>query len=234
MTLEIEDRQSDSPYVARVWRSRSSGVDRMTSVATSHWEFVVWTHRGIVNAAIRGPETAATVAAVPDDSDSVGIVFSYGTSMPHLPMPRLVDAELECPRVTHRGLTLGGEDWPLPGFNHAEQFAARLARAGVLVRDPLVEEVVEGATPSLGTRSVQRRVATATGLTRGAIRQIERARQATILLRQGVAPLDVVHRLDYYDQPHLARSLKRFIGRTAKQLRHSDTEPLSLLYKTDT
>ena len=86
----------------------------------------------------------------------------------------------------------------------------------------------------VGARSVQRRVAAATGLTQGAIRQIERARQAAILLGEGVAPLDVVHRLGYYDQPHLARSLTRFIGRTATQLQRQDAaEPLSLLYKTE-
>jgi hypothetical protein len=43
----------------------------------------------------------------------------------------------------------------------------------------------------------------------------------------------VVYRLGYFDQPHLARSLTRYIGRTATQLhdRHL-SEPLSLLYKT--
>jgi methylphosphotriester-DNA--protein-cysteine methyltransferase len=82
---------------------------------------------------------------------------------------------------------------------------------------------------------VQRRVAAATGLTQGGIRQVERARQAAILLGEGVAPLDVVNRLGYYDQPHLARSLQRFIGRTATELRarHEAEQPLSLLYKID-
>jgi methylphosphotriester-DNA--protein-cysteine methyltransferase len=103
------------------------------------------------------------------------------------------------------------------------------------VRDPLVDEVVAGGTPEIGTRSVQRRIAAATGLTQAGIRQIERARQAAILLGEGVAPLDVVNRLGYYDQPHLARSLVRFIGRTATELRRQDAaqQPLSLLYKTD-
>lgn len=234
MGLDTEDRPSDSPYVARVWRSRSSGVERMTSVATSHWEFVVWTHRGVVRAALRGPETQASMADVPDDSDSFGILFSHGTSMPHLPMPRLVDAQLECPHVTTTALVLRGEARPLPSFENAEQFVARLVREGVLVRDPLVNDAVEGATPRLGTRSVQRRVAATTGLTQAAIRQIERARQAAILLREGAAPLDVVHRLGYYDQPHLARSLTRFVGRTATRLQREDAaQPLSLLYKTD-
>jgi methylphosphotriester-DNA--protein-cysteine methyltransferase len=93
---------------------------------------------------------------------------------------------------------------------------------------------VAGGMPDVGTRSVQRRVALATGLTQSGIRQIERARQAAILLGEGVASLEVVNRLGYYDQPHLARSLTRFIGRTATDLCRQDVteQPLSLLYKT--
>ena len=89
MALENEDRPSDSPYVARVWRSRTSGVERMTSVATSHWELVVWGHRGRRARAVRGPETVATTVDVPDESESFGITFTHGTSLPHLPPGRL-------------------------------------------------------------------------------------------------------------------------------------------------
>lgn len=234
MALEIGHRPSDSPYIARVWRGRSSGVERMTSIATSHWELVVWTHRGVVQAAARGPETGASVAEVPDDSEAFGISFSLGTSMPHLPVARLVDQELTCPHVTSREFVLRGDRWPLPSFDTAEEFVSRLVRHGVLVRDPIVEEAVAGGAPGIGPRSVQRRIAATTGLTQTSIRQIERARQAAVLLSEGVAPLDVVHRLGYYDQSHLARSLIRYVGRTATQLRRGDAdEPLSLLYKTD-
>ena len=92
-----------------------------------------------------------------------------------------------------------------------------------------------GGMPDVGTRSVQRRVAAVTGLTQGSIRQIERARQAAILLGEGASPLDAVNRLGYYDQPHLSRSLRRFIGRTATELSRQEAagQPLSLLYKTD-
>jgi AraC-like DNA-binding protein len=49
-----------------------------------------------------------------------------------------------------------------------------------------------------------------------------------------VPALDVVHRLGYYDQPHLARALQRFIGRTATQLQNpAQADPLSLLYKSE-
>ncbi|HEX6338614.1 MAG TPA: helix-turn-helix domain-containing protein [Jiangellaceae bacterium] len=233
MALEAEHRPSDSPYIARVWRGRTSGIERMMSVATPHWELVVWSHRGLVHVAARGPETVASVADVPDESDSFGISFSLGTSMPHLPVSRLVDTAVECPHATACEFVLRGEQWSLPAFDNAEEFVGRLVRERVLVRDPLVGAAVQGESPRVGARSVQRRVAAATGLTQSAIRQIERARQAAILLGEGAAALDVVHRLGFYDQPHLARSLKRFIGRTATQLRRSDAaQPLSLLYKT--
>lgn len=233
MGLEAEHRASDSPYITRVWRSHSSGVARMTSVAISTWELVVWERHGRVHVAVRGPETVASTADVPDDSRSFGISFSHGTSMPHLPAPRLVDTYLESPHATSHTFALRGDEWRLPDFDNAEQFVARLVREGVLVRDPLVDEMVEGGTPRVGARSVQRRVAAATGLTPGLIRQIERARCAAVLLGDGATPADVAQRLGYYDQPHLARSLTRFIGRTATQLRRPDSgEPLSLLYKT--
>jgi len=235
MPLDNEDRASDLPYVHRVWRSRASGVARMTSVATSNWELVFWDHAGRAHAAVRGPETAASSVDVPDESESFGITFAHGTSMPHLSPVRLVDSAVESPHATATKFVLRGDEWLIPDFDSAEQFVARLVREGVVVRDPLVDDVVAGGMPDVGTRSVQRRVAAATGLTQGSIRQIERARQAAILLGEGASPLDAVNRLGYYDQPHLARSLRRFIGRTATELSREDAagQPLSLLYKTD-
>ena len=45
-------------------------------------------------------------------------------------------------------------------------------------------------------------------MTHSTIRQIERARHATNLLKQGVSILDTVHEAGYFDQAHLTRSLK--------------------------
>jgi hypothetical protein len=233
--IEAEHRSSDCPYIERVWRSGDvSTATRMNSIANSNWELVVWEYRGRVQVAVRGPETSPSTVEIADDSPSFGIIFAHGTSMPHLPVSRLVDTAVSAPHVDSKAFVLRGEEWELPGFDTAEDFVNRLVRGGVLVRDPLVADVVAGDdAPRLSTRSVQRRVVTATGLTQGAIRQIDRARQAAVLLGEGVAPLDVVHRLGYYDQPHLSRSLTRFLGRTATQLqRPEDHEPLSLLYKT--
>lgn len=58
-----------------------------------------------------------------------------------------------------------------------------------------------------------------TGLTRGAIRQIERARTAAEWLAAGEPAADVAAELGYFDEPHLARALRSYVGRTAGQLR---------------
>jgi hypothetical protein len=233
MALEIESRSSDSPYVERVWRSRSSDVDQMTSIATAHWDLVFWEHRGQVSAAVQGLESRASAAQVPEDATFFGITFSAGTSMPHLPISRLVDGAARIPDATRRSFWLKGSHWHLPDYDNAEAFVRRLVREEVLDCDPIVAEVLRGASPDLSERTIQRRFLAATGLTRGAIRQIDRARHAAVLIQEGVPAHEVIHRLGYFDQPHLARSLTRFIGRTATQL--SDpvpVEPLSLLYKT--
>lgn len=234
MAIESEHRGTDSPYVARVWRGRTTGAGFMNSVATSTWELVFWEDDGVAHAAVRGPETRPTAVSVDGESESLGITFAHGATMPHLPSRRLIDTEAESVQVEDGRFVLRGEEWEIPDFDNAEQFVRRLVRAGVLTRDPLVDDVVWGGMARIGTRSVQRRVASATGLTAGAIRQIERARQAALLLGEGVPAAQVVHAMGYYDQPHLARSLQRFIGRTATQLQHpAPDDALSLLYKTE-
>jgi hypothetical protein len=231
--LEIESRPSDSPYVERVWRSRSQDVDLMTSIATAHWDLVFWRERGRVNVAVQGPESAASPAPVPEDATFFGISFSLGTSMPHLAIERLVDGFAAIPDATSGSFWLKGSAWHLPDYENAEIFVRRMVREEVLVRDPLVAAVLGGASPDVSERTLQRRFVAATGLTRGAIRQIDRARQAAVLLQEGVPAHDVLHRLGYFDQPHLARSLTRFVGRTATQLSgRAPAGPLSLLYKT--
>lgn len=233
MGLEIESRPSCSPYIERVWRSSSSEVSRMTSVAAAHWDLVFWQHRGQVRVAVMGPESKASQAPVPEDATFFGIVFSLGTSLAHLPAGRLVDSGAELPDATRRSFWLNGSAWRLPDYDNAEDLVRRMAREGDLVSDPVVSAALGDPRPDLSERTLQRRFVAATGLTRGAIRQIGRARQAAVLIMEGLPAHDVVHRLGYFDQPHLARSLTRYIGRTATQLRDRDRpEPLSLLYKT--
>lgn len=231
--LEIESRPSELPYIERVWRSRSHEVVQMMSIAASHWELVFWEHHGQVQAAVLGPEPKACRAPVPKDATFFGISFALGTSMPHIPISRLVGGSAEIPDVTRRSVWLKGHAWHPPDYDNAEAFVRRMVREGIVDCDPIVPAVLAGAAPDVSERTLQRRFVAATGLTRGAIRQIHRAREAAVLIQEGAPAQDVVHRLGYFDQPHLVRSLTRYIGRTATRLSSPDrAEPLSLLYKT--
>lgn len=233
----LEHRPSDSPYVERVYRVEpgAPAPARMVSVANSNWELIAWTAEGVTSVSVRGPETRPTVVPMGGGMDgAIGMIFSHGAHLRHLPVGALVDTSVDSPHATDRTFVLEGAEWEIPAYGNAETFAERLVRAGLLVRDPLVADVLAGDTPLLVTpRSVQRRVAAATGLTQGAIRQIERARQAAMLLQAGTPASEVVHLVGYHDQPHLARSMARFVGRKATQLQKPDPdEMLSLLYKT--
>jgi methylphosphotriester-DNA--protein-cysteine methyltransferase len=70
----------------------------------------------------------------------------------------------------------------------------------------------------------------ATGLAHRTVRQIERDRYATNLLRQDVSILDTGHEAGYFDQAHLTRSLKFLIGQTPVEISRGKTQ-LSFLYK---
>ena len=83
----------------------------------------------------------------------------------------------------------------------------------------------------LTVRSVQRHFRRTTGMTQGQFRQIQRARLATNLLRDGAPILDTVHEAGYFDQAHLTRSLKVLIGQTPASIARREAQ-LSFLYKT--
>jgi methylphosphotriester-DNA--protein-cysteine methyltransferase len=123
-----------------------------------------------------------------------------------------VDDEANLPEAATKSFWLHGSVWQLPDYENANTFVDRL------VREPVVDAVLQNRTLEMSLRSVQRRFLYATGLTHGAVCQIERARQAAALLEQGVSILDPVDQLGYADQPHLTRSLNRLIGQTPAQI----------------
>ncbi|NKZ02703.1 helix-turn-helix domain-containing protein [Actinomadura latina] len=219
MELRFETRRSDSPWVDAVWTCTSEQVTEMTSVAGVRWGLVFWQQDGQAYTSVTGPETRTGTAPVPEGATFTGIDFAVGTSLRAVPTPALVDAGIELPDTTRRTFRLDGARWETPGPDDAEALVERLVRAGIVVGDPLVAEVLRGRRPDVSGRTVERRFRAATGLTRGAVRQIERARTAAGLLAAGETAADVVAKLGYFDEPHLARALRSYVGRTAGQLR---------------
>lgn len=233
MIFRFDERLSDAPFVERVWQAQSERDGSFSSIAASHWEMVVTRRHGETFLTVRGPETRATSLDCPADGEWLGIRFKLGTVMPHLPASGLVDGGLNMPEASRRSFWLHGGAWEFPTYDNADTFVARLVREGLLVREPVVEAALTGALSERSLRTAQRHILRATGLTHSAIRQIERARYSTFLLRQGVSILEVVHMAGYFDQPHLTRALRQYIGRTPAQLMDERRSgQLSFLYKT--
>ncbi len=232
MIYALDDRPSDSPFVERIWRARSERGGPFLSIAMSHWEMVVTKLNGRTTVTVRGPETKATSLRCPAGGEWLGIRFPLGTTMPGLPARALVDADTDLPELGRRAFWFEGSAWEVPDFDNVEAFVNRLVRDSLLVRVPVVDAVLHGELNGRSLRTAQRHFVRTTGLTHGAARRIERARYATNLLQQGMPILDAVHEAGYFDQPHLTRSLKHFIGQTPAQILGRNAEQLSFLYKT--
>lgn len=219
MDFVFDFRPSDSPLVTGIWRTQSERPGTFISRAASQWEMVITRYKNKTSFTVRGPETQARVAPVPAEAEFFGIQFKLGTFMPVLPTHQRVNEGLDLPTAARRAFWLHGMAWQFPTFENADTFIARLVREGLLVCDPVVAATLQGhPNTTLSVRSLQRRFLQATGLTHGTIEQIERAHQAMTLLTQGRSILDTVAQVGYADQPHLTRSLKRFIGQTPAQL----------------
>jgi AraC-like DNA-binding protein len=234
MPIILEDRLSDSPFVERIWRSRSENISSFISIAAFHWDFVIWKQDGKTYVNIQGPETQATRAPVPEDAEFFGIVFKPGVHLPHFPAHTLVNNNVSLPLAANQAFWLKSDAWQLPTYENADTFVDHLVKEDLIAHEPAVEAAIQGYPPDMSLRSLQRRFLHTTGLSYRTMQQIERARRATILLQQGMPILDAVYEFGYFDQAHLTKSLKHFIGQTPTQLADlSRAEQLSLLYKTD-
>ena len=234
MALEFDVRPSDAALVDCVWRGRSTGVGTFNSVASSHWHLVVSEIGGQVDVSVHGPESGPVATSLPPEGSWVGIRFRLGVMLQDLPIPNLVDDGIVLPGASHRSFWWQGGTWERPTYDNAEGLVARLAREDLIGREPLVDDALQGGAGAVSLRTLQRRFYVATGLARRTVRQIEQARRAAVRLREGATPADVTHELGYYDQPHLTRSVRRYLGRTPAELASPRREEqLSLLYKTD-
>jgi AraC-like DNA-binding protein len=222
MPFTFEERPSDSSFVQAIWRTQSERSGSFISAAAIHWEMVLMRYKGKMTFSVRGPETQATPADFPADADWLGITFKLGTFMPNLPPGGLLDRhDVNLPEAASDSFWLYGSTWEFPDYENADTFIHRLMREGLLVRDPVVEDMMKDYPLDLSPRALQYRFRRATGLTRKAVQQIQRARQAAALLEQGYPIVDTAYQLGYFDQSHLTNALRRYVGQTPAQIAHA-------------
>jgi len=231
--LSCEQRPSDSHMIERIWRSFNEHGGQFISIAQIHSSIVFSRYKDRTMVAVRGPETRATPCEFPPGAlEFFGIEFKPGVFLLDFPAFKAADRnDINLPLATYRSFWIGSAAWEIPTFENVDIFVHRLAREGLLVHNPLVEAILTGKSVHLSQRTMQRQLAQATGLTLNAFRQIERARKATILLKQNLSAQEVAFELGFFDQAHMIRSLHRFIGLTPSRIADSSrTERLSFLY----
>jgi len=232
--LEFDDRGSDSPYVERVWRSRSRSGGSFLSMAEGNIEFVVTRLPGFLAVTLRGPVSRGSFIECPPNGEWLAIRFRLGTYLPRIPTAALIDhMDIQLPLLPNGRFWFSELTWEIPGYDNAEDFVARLALAGVVARSHAADAAVEGDVDWMSQRSVQRHFRRVTGMTFSSYQQIQRARHAAALLMAGSSVLDAAFDAGYFDQAHLTRSVKQLIGMTPARLARERPQ-LSFSYKTTT
>ena len=229
--LEFDDRRSNSPYIERVWRSRSRKGGPFLSMAEGNIELVVTRLPGFQMVTLRGPVSRGCFVECPPNGEWLGIRFRLGAFLPEIQTAMLMDRQ-DFHLPAHNGCFLFlDQAWELPRYDNAEQLVDRWVRAGVVAYSHAADAALEGDSEWMSQRSVQRHFRRATGMTFTGYQQIERARHAAVLLVSGHSIIDATFDAGYFDQAHLTRSLKQLVGMTPARLVRERPQ-LSFSYKT--
>lgn len=218
MSLISVERQSDSPYVESITRGWTAAEGTSIRPAEIHWHMVFVRHPGGRLPLLVGPLTSAGIAAWGEGAEILWIKFKLGVFMPHLPARRYLNGEQALPEASSERFWLMGAARQFPSFENVEAFIERLVRDEDILHDPAVTAALHDGPLEMSARTLRHRFLQATGQTQSHIRQYERAIKAASLLRHGVPILDTVFEAGYFDQPHLTRALKQFVGHTPGQL----------------
>jgi hypothetical protein len=218
MSLVFEERLSDSPFVESVTRGWTTGDGFTIRPAEIHWHMVFSNHDGKIHPIVVGPLTTSGVVTWTEGAEILWIKFKLGTFMPHMPVKTILDNETLLPEATSKSFWLKGSAWQIPNYENVDTFVNRLVRDDLLTQDAVVDTALKDHCLDVPERTVRHRFLRTTGLTQKHIQQYERAQRAAALLRNGVSILDTVYETGYFDQPHLTRSLKQFIGQTPAQM----------------
>jgi len=214
MPIRRRHRDADSPLVERITHVVYDGEAGDLATPDGCWDIVFRRRRG----ALEVLQTGIITRPIPLDYESgdeyVSISFKPGVFMPKLPGVRMLDRAIVRPNAGKRAFWFDGDTLEVPNFENAEGLVARLAGRGMLTRDDIVTHVVEGDGWAISERSVQRHFRQILGITSKGLQQMLRARQAVAELEKGRAIVDVALELEFADQAHLTRSLKRLVGRT--------------------
>ena len=213
-----EERASASPHVECTWQAMSVREERYLVPAIEHWD--IWFARepdDRVVAGLSGPALGSRWIASVVGEHGWGVQLRAHVVVPGVPKRLLLGGEVRL-TVEDGTVEISGHRVPVPTFEELEGFVGRLLRLDVLRSDDDVRRALAGDEVGYSERHWQRRVRESTGVTRKQISQLARAREAYVLLQQGISPAECAATCGYADQAHLTRSLRLLHGETPARI----------------
>jgi AraC-like DNA-binding protein len=213
------ERPSDNPHIQSVWKARISGEGSHTLPARGSWDFIfVKNHNGLATMMI-GPSKMATVSEYSEDeAEYFGIKLTPGFFPTHLNANVMLHAVQQL-ETRKSGVKIRDARIEIPTFDTAELFVDKLLQQTIFDTDLLVQSQLHQSEDSnISQRTIQRRFARSTGISKSHFQRIDQATLAQTLLLAGSSIADVAYQAGYYDQPHLIRSLKALKGFTPSQI----------------
>ena len=141
--LGHEERLSNSPYVEKIGRIRAESEYSPLCPADVHWNMLLVRHHGKTSLSVWGPMTQAVVMPYREGAEFLFIQFKPGTFIPYMPARNFLDTGTILPNATSKSFWLNGSAWQFPEYDNADTFVDRLVRQSLLVREPVVEAVLQ-------------------------------------------------------------------------------------------
>jgi hypothetical protein len=141
--------------LVRIWAAECDSPTDFSSIASVNPGIGFARIGGHTAVHLRGPATRASTLSCPGDTEYFGVDFRVGAYLPRFPpasLANLRDAVLPTPDGR---ILLDGQDWEMPTPMNLDVFVDRLVRAGLLVVDPLIDDLRHGDVRALPERAAQ-------------------------------------------------------------------------------
>ena len=207
--------------VATQTQANADGEDLV--VPDGQWDIMAYTLHGntqmlLFDRPLQGPVKVPVVAG----QQQLIISFHAGSYMAKIPRSKQGVHFLLV--QNNQTFQLADKTFPIPTFDTVEDFVEALIESNILVQDKRVTQAAHNQKPHASTRTVQRQFRHITGMTPHYYAQAVRARQAFLLLQQGESAIAVAHELGYSDQFHMTHALKRFVGKTPREIKRDTAD----------
>jgi hypothetical protein len=217
MSSTREEKLSQSPLVDFLWRSENPTDGVYVASADASWDMIFTrTRDGKTKVLLCWP--AFKTAQVPYFSGDrhIGICYKPWAIFTGIPKTTRLNGGELLPMPSKDTFILQGITWKFPTYENLDEFVAGLEKQGCLKGDPIIRDVLEDRPVDMSLRSIQRYFIKNIGMSPRRVRQINSARTAVKLLRQGRTLSEVAYELHYADLPHMTRMLRRYTGYTSQ------------------